>query len=62
MRFLAVTKANHPFPPEALAGLVDAMSGWIAKYTAEKKMEQSWSFAGLQGGGAAFSTSTPLRS
>jgi muconolactone delta-isomerase len=51
MRFLLVTKSKAPFPPEIAIGLVDAMEGWVQKYTASGKIEQSWGFAGLQGGG-----------
>ena len=51
MRFLIVTKAMFPFPPEAAAGLVDATEAWRDRMTKEKKMEQAWSFAGINGGG-----------
>ncbi len=49
MRFLVVTKSKVPVPPEALGGLVDAMTSWTARY--QGKMEQVWSFAGIPGGG-----------
>ncbi len=51
MKFLVVTKAKMPFPPEMAQGLIDAMAGWAQKYTASGKMEQIWKFTGLQGGG-----------
>ncbi len=54
MRFLVVTKSKAPFPPEMAMGLVDAMEGWVQKYTASGKIEQTWGFAGLQGGGGIF--------
>ena len=54
MRFLILTKSKHLFPPEAMPGLIAAMGGWVEKYTNEKKLEQTWSFAGLQGGGGIF--------
>ena len=51
MRFLIVSKSKHPMPPEMAPGLLDAMSGWAKKYTANKKMEQIWAFAGTPAGG-----------
>ncbi len=51
MKFLVVTKSKTPFPPEMAMGLVDAMEGWVRKYTASGKIEQTWGFAGIQGGG-----------
>jgi muconolactone delta-isomerase len=51
MRFLVTTKANQPLPPEMAIGLVDAMSAWAKKYTANGKFEQVWGFAGARGGG-----------
>jgi hypothetical protein len=39
MRFLVVTKPKHFIPPEAAIGLVDAMTGWVEKNTAEGKFE-----------------------
>ncbi|MBI4333313.1 MAG: hypothetical protein HY673_18770 [Chloroflexi bacterium] len=51
MRFLVTCKTKFPMPPEAAAGLADAMVGWSEKYLKEKKMEQVWGFAGVWGGG-----------
>ncbi len=51
MRFLVVTKANQPPPPEMAMGLVDAMSEWARKHTTSGKIEQIWGFAGIQSGG-----------
>lgn len=50
MRFLVVTKNKHLVPLEVLPSLIDAMLAWMRKYQG-KKMEQVWSFAGIQGGG-----------
>ena len=47
MRFLVVTKSRTPAPPDP--SIVDAMTAWLDQH--ESKMEQSWSFAGLNGGG-----------
>ena len=58
MRFLIVTKATFPFPPEAAAGLVDATVAWLDRMTKEKKMEQAWSFAGINGGGGIVNVSS----
>ena len=51
MRFLVVTKQSSPPPPEMVLGLFEALSGWAKEQQAKGKMEQVWSFAGLQGGG-----------
>ena len=51
MRFLVVSKSKHPMPPEMAQGFADAMSAWANKYTASKKLEQVWAFAGLPAGG-----------
>ncbi len=51
MKFLVVTKSNQPLPPEMAMDLVDAMEGWARKYTTSGKIEQTWGFAGIQGGG-----------
>jgi muconolactone delta-isomerase len=50
MRFLITTMPRHPIPPEIGLGLVAAMKAFSEKY--RDKTEQSWSFAGLAGGGA----------
>ncbi len=47
MRFLVITKSSGPAPPDP--SLVDAMNAWLDEH--DEKMEQSWSFAGLNGGG-----------
>ncbi len=51
MRFLVVSKAKQPPPPEMVMGLVDAMAGWVRKHTASGKFEQVWATAGVRGGG-----------
>ncbi len=51
MRFLVIAKSKQPFPPEMAMGLVDAMEGWVRKYTASGQFEQSWGVAGAQAGG-----------
>lgn len=51
MRVLIVSKAQFPIPPEAVPMLIDGMTAWMNKYTKEKKMEQVFGFAGLNGGG-----------
>jgi muconolactone delta-isomerase len=59
MRYLVVTKSKQPFPPEMAAGLLDAMSHWTEQYTAQGKIEQSWGFAGIQGGGGILNVDSP---
>ena len=51
MRFLVVTKAKHPWPPEMGEGLFDAMIAWLDQNERAGNLEQSWNFAGIQGGG-----------
>jgi muconolactone delta-isomerase len=58
MKFLVVTKNKMPIPPEMALGLVEAMEGWIQKYTDTGKMDQVWGFAGLQGGGGILNVSS----
>lgn len=54
MKFLITGKTSTPVPPEMAFGLFDAFSGWARKYTANKKAEQIWGFAGLPAGGGVF--------
>ena len=54
MRCLVVTKQTIPMPPETVLGLFAAMKAWSARYIASGKLEQVWSFAGLNGGGGIF--------
>lgn len=51
MRFLIVTISNSPMPPDMGPMLVNAMKEWLATYRANGKIEQTWSFAGITGGG-----------
>ncbi len=51
MRFLVVSKSTSPFPPDMALGMMDAMLGWVERYESSGRMEQSWAFAGTQGGG-----------
>ena len=59
MRYLIVTTARSPFPPDMTIGLLDAMSKFAERYTAAGKIEQTWSFAGLRGGGAIMNVDSP---
>jgi len=54
MRYLVVTKQTTPMPPEMVLGLFGAMKAWSARHIASGKLEQVWSFAGLNGGGGIF--------
>ncbi len=49
MKFLIVSKSKHLVPSEVMTGVIDAMRLWLQKY--KEKIEQSWGFAGNQGGG-----------
>jgi muconolactone delta-isomerase len=59
MRYLVVTKQTTPMPPEMVPALFAAMKAFSARYTASGKIEQSWSFAGLSGGGAILDVASP---
>jgi muconolactone delta-isomerase len=59
MRYLVVTEQNTPIPPEMVLGLFAAMKAFNARYGASGKLEQSWSFAGLSGGGAILNVASP---
>ena len=49
MKFLVITRTRHMAPPEMAVQLVDAMGPWQKMHAG--KIEQIWSFAGMQGGG-----------
>ena len=59
MRYLVVTTARSPLPPDMIMGLLDAMSEWAERYSAAGKIEQTWSFAGLRGGGGIMNVDSP---
>jgi len=54
MRFLVTTMSRSPVPPDVALPLFEALSGWAKENQANGKIEQVWSFAGLQGGGGIF--------
>jgi muconolactone delta-isomerase len=58
MRFLVVTKATSPIPPDMALPLFEALSGWAKENTAAGKIEQTWSFAGTPGGGGIINVPT----
>ena len=51
MRFLVMLNQKYMVPPEVQVGLMDGSIAWARKYTASKKIEQSWGFAGMPAGG-----------
>ncbi len=51
MKFLIISKPTYPVPPEIGPTLVDAMHGWLKQHTASGKIESTWAFAGMGGGG-----------
>jgi muconolactone delta-isomerase len=51
MRFLVITKQKYMVPPEVQLGLIDGSLAWSKRYSASKKLEQAWGFAGIPGGG-----------
>ncbi len=52
MKYLVISHQKHPMPPEMVPSLFAALRAYTARMRAAGKMEQSWSFAGLMGGGA----------
>ena len=58
MRFLVTLKQKYMVPPEVQVGLLDGSIAWIKRYTASKKMEQSWAFAGTPGGGGVLNVNS----
>jgi muconolactone delta-isomerase len=59
MRYLVVTKGNFPMSPEVAVGALGAMAKWAEKHSAEGKIEQTWSFAGLAAGGGILNVDSP---
>lgn len=51
MKFLVSSKPKFPVPPEAAPMLLEAMRGWVKKYTASRQIEQIWGYAVGGGGG-----------
>lgn len=51
MRFLVVTENRTPVPPEMALPMMQMMQAWTAEHLASGKLEQTWSFAGITGGG-----------
>ncbi|MCC6382404.1 MAG: hypothetical protein IT304_07830 [Dehalococcoidia bacterium] len=58
MKFLVVTRATAPLPPEMAQTLVGAMKQWASAHRSSGKMEQIWSFAGMGGGGGVLNVSS----
>ncbi len=52
MKFVINSKPRFQAPPEMIIPLIDAFVAYISKYTESGNIQESWSFAGTQGGGA----------
>jgi muconolactone delta-isomerase len=52
MKFVINSKPRFQVPPEMILPLIDAFSAFVSKYTESGNIQESWSFAGTQGGGA----------
>jgi len=59
VRYLVVSEQNSPIPPEMAPGLFAAMKAFSAGSIASGKAEQTWGFAGVQGGGAILNVESP---
>ena len=51
MKFMVISKPRHLAPPEMIIPLLDGFLAWLDKYTENGQLEDSWNFAGTQGGG-----------
>jgi muconolactone delta-isomerase len=51
MRFLVTSTPKFPIPPQLTPVLLNAMGEWVKRYTASKKIEQTWGFVSGGGGG-----------
>jgi muconolactone delta-isomerase len=51
MKFLVISNPSFPVPAELALDLVNAMEAWIGEHTRSGKIEASWSYAGMNGGG-----------
>jgi muconolactone delta-isomerase len=54
MRFLVVTQSREAMPPDMAMPMMQMMQAWVAEHRSTGKMEQVWSFAGMNGGGGIF--------
>lgn len=54
MKFLVISKPTYPVPLEIAVDLNKAMMAWIDEHTKSGKIEASWAFSGLSGGGGIF--------
>ena len=52
MRFLVFSRSREAIPVDVLLPMVHMMQEWVDEHTASGKMQDSFSFAGLAGGGA----------
>ncbi len=51
MRFLVTSMQSDPAPPEMAIAMFEGLLQWVSALKETGKLEQSWSFAGLKGGG-----------
>jgi muconolactone delta-isomerase len=58
MRFLVTLNQKYMVPPEVQIGLMDGSIAWAKKYTASKKLEQSWGCAGMPAGGGVLNVNS----
>jgi hypothetical protein len=58
MRFLVTVNQKYMIPPEVQLGLLDGSIAWEKKYVVSKKLEQSWGFVGMPGGGGVLNVNS----
>lgn len=51
MRFLVVTRSREAMPPEMAMPMLQGTKMWVAEHRASGRIVETWSFAGVNGGG-----------
>lgn len=51
MKFLVITKSREAPPMEMAVPMMQMMQAWVAEHRGSGKLVESWSFAGMVGGG-----------
>ncbi len=52
MKFLLISKPRFQLPPEMALPVIEGFAAFLSKYTESGHILESWSFAGVTGGGA----------
>lgn len=52
MKFVIYSSPRFQPPPDMILPMIDAFGAYLAKYKASGHIQEMWSYAGTQGGGA----------